>query len=952
MERARARGLAVTPEDDQDASTPAHGGLDIETWRRLEDELAGEALARPGRSAALPVEVATAAERPERQLGDFVLVERVGRGGASEVWKAWDRSLARFVAVKIPHFVAESVAARERFAREALAAARLTHPNILPVHQVAEANDRVFLVMPYVAGTTLEHVTFEARRAAAILRDIALAIQYAHDHGVIHRDIKPSNVILGDDGAPRVLDFGLGYLAGDRSHLTPPEQALGTLGYMAPEQARGGLAARSTAADVYGLGATLFHMLTGRAPYVAENAAALLAAVLQDDPPPLRSLRPDLPAALEAVVRRAMERAPQRRYPSARALAADLDRFLAGAPVLTPIPSWTLRAAATLRQRRVPLFAALGALVLAVAALIAWSIVDSARRTAIESIREEARTSLDAALRLRRSGDTAGMRQLLPRLEAAYRRARQHAPRLAELDYLMGRMHRALMEPVLSLRFQAAALQKDPEYLPARYERAIMLSARYGFALRGEQLGGSRGHRVGGAQAPDEAVETRAVILDDLRRLHQARAFGAVDRLTVEGILAFHEERFAEARRALSAVVGLDEHREEAWEHLAAAAAAEQLWDEADAYYRSAIERDRGYAPYYLARCRSRVETGRYGEAAADATTALTYAPDLPYGWLCRAVAGLFTAQVQAGRGQDVGASLDVITSDLREAETKLPKVAEATILRGMVHLQRARLLAGRGEDAAAEIDNAERLGRVYLDDTGRREARWQIARACLLAATLQLYAGTDPTARLQRGRAALATESTRDAGDATTLHLRGTLAALEARWRLARGDDAASLLATAEADLGASLSLRETGAALLDRGAARIWAGLLRARQGGDPAPTFQLAQQDLDRALGRDPDLVDALVTRARLGRARAEHARRRGSVRSAALYLATAGVDVDRALALAPRNALALIERAHIVDLQGHRRAAARDRARALAINPRLLRLIEIDGPHRPP
>ena len=243
-------------------------------------------------------------------------------------------SLDREVAVKVLRdaWLATPVQVK-RFRAEAANAAKLKHPNIVAVHEVGEQGGQHYFAMDLVKGTNLAELTRDGplppRRAAELVKKVAEAVQHAHQQGVLHRDVKPSNVLLDAQGEPHVTDFGLARPMDDESSLTLTGQVLGTPGYMAPEQAKGG-ATVGPAADVYGLGALLFHLLTGRAPFVGASAAETLTQVLQQEPLSPRLLNPAVPVDLAAVCVKCLAKSPGERYGSAGELAEDLERFLDG----------------------------------------------------------------------------------------------------------------------------------------------------------------------------------------------------------------------------------------------------------------------------------------------------------------------------------------------------------------------------------------------------------------------------------------------------------------------------------------------------------------------------------------------------------------------------------------------------------------------------------------------
>ena len=284
------------------------------------------------------------------RFGGCELLEELGRGGMGVVYRARQPGLGRVVALKrllhgvssLPHDVA-------RFRAEAEAAARLDHPHIVPVYSVDAHEGEPYFLMKYIEGTTLAKRLAEgpmpAREAAALLAPVCRAIHYAHQRGVLHRDLKPSNILIDRDGGPHVGDFGLAKRIDVDASLTQSGAILGTPSYMAPEQAAGGRGATGPASDVYGLGAILYQMLTGRPPFQSANPFDTILLVLEHDPVPPRVLNPKASPDLEMIALKCLQKSPEQRYASASALADDLDAFLAGEPVSAR--SMSLRALAS-----------------------------------------------------------------------------------------------------------------------------------------------------------------------------------------------------------------------------------------------------------------------------------------------------------------------------------------------------------------------------------------------------------------------------------------------------------------------------------------------------------------------------------------------------------------------------------------------------------------------------
>ncbi|RIK81229.1 MAG: serine/threonine protein kinase [Planctomycetota bacterium] len=275
---------------------------------------------------------------PGAEFGDFELVDELGRGGMGVVYRARQLSLGREVALKmILDGRLASAADRSRFQAEAEAAARLQHPAIVPIYEVGEHDGRPYFSMKLVEGQTLAQRLAQGpmpqRDAARLVAEVAWAIHYAHSQGVLHRDLKPSNLVIDAEGRPHVTDFGLAKrMEGDAS-LTKSGAILGTPAYMAPEQAAGSRGQVGPAADIYALGTILYQMLVGRPPFQSASPVDTLIAVLEHDPVPPRMLDANVDADLEMIALKCLQKPPELRYPTAAALANDLDAFLADEPI-------------------------------------------------------------------------------------------------------------------------------------------------------------------------------------------------------------------------------------------------------------------------------------------------------------------------------------------------------------------------------------------------------------------------------------------------------------------------------------------------------------------------------------------------------------------------------------------------------------------------------------------
>ncbi|HEX8077910.1 MAG TPA: protein kinase, partial [Chthoniobacterales bacterium] len=274
------------------------------------------------------------------RLGNYEILEEIGRGGMGVIYRARQRHSRRIVAVKrVLSYHSDSRETLARFRREAQAAASLDHPNILPIYEVSESEDGLpFFSMKFAPGGTLQQVgpalRKEPRQCVALVAKITRAVQYAHSRGILHRDLKPGNILLDGRGEPLVSDFGLAKWLDTTSDLTRTLTIFGTPGYIAPEQASQSAAELKPTADIYSLGAILFDLLAGRPPFLGTHALSVIRQAAESPAPKLRTLSKLADRDLETICSRCLEREPSARYPSAHDLAEDLERWLEGRPII------------------------------------------------------------------------------------------------------------------------------------------------------------------------------------------------------------------------------------------------------------------------------------------------------------------------------------------------------------------------------------------------------------------------------------------------------------------------------------------------------------------------------------------------------------------------------------------------------------------------------------------
>jgi tetratricopeptide (TPR) repeat protein len=435
---------------------------------------------------------------PSAAPADYTILGTLGRGGMGIVYKARQRSLKRLVALKMLSAGANAQPSHlARFYTEAEAVASLQHPNIVQIYEVGEHGGLPYFSLEFVAGGSLEKRIggnpLPAREAARLVQTLARAMFYAHEHGVIHRDLKPANVLLTEDGTPKITDFGLAKKLDDAdSSQTRAGTIMGTPSYMAPEQAEGETQNIGPLADVYALGAVLYELLTGRAPFRGAKMLDTLEQVRKQEPVPVRQLQPKVPRDLETICLKCLQKTPAKRYASAESLADDLGRFLAGEPIRARpvgLPErvwrWCQR-----NPRTTALCATVVVLLASLTALAVAAVVSAGReREAIAEAGRLARERLQQATVAVAQGNQRRAQDILSVTDSLV----ESAPSLADL-----RAERT------TLRAQVAVF--------AEFKKRVDL-ARYA------ALFGARAPAAGGAVQTPRAAERRS--LEEARRFCQ-----------------------------------------------------------------------------------------------------------------------------------------------------------------------------------------------------------------------------------------------------------------------------------------------------------------------------------------------------------------------------------------------------------------------------------------------
>jgi serine/threonine-protein kinase len=867
-----------------------------------------------GEFPALP---ATVAERYE-SLG------LLGRGGMGAVYRARDRKLGREVALKLLFDDVDG----ERLLREARAQARVEHEHACKIYEVGIEEGAGYIAMQYVAGEPLDraaaHMTVEQK--VRVLRQVCLALHEAHRLGLVHRDVKPSNVLVerGDDGTfhPYLTDFGIAREAGAQGH-TMTGAIAGTPAYMAPEQARGEIRALDRRTDVYGLGATAYAVLAGRPPYEGAEPWALIRRILAEDAPALRRVAPAVPADLEAIVARCLEKDPGRRYASARALADDLGRFLDGDAVEARrlSPGYVLWRKARRHRGWLALAGAVLLAALAVAALWIRDRQQAARRAELARELGQKAEKLEGFL-LRAyelplhdvEREREVVRAGLPDIKA--RMVEAGAAGEGPGHYALGRAHLALQEPEQARVHLAAAAAAGYASPDLDYALGVALGELYDRALaQARRLAdpAQQAARVAALEA-EYAAPAR-------RHLEAARGTSLEAPAYVEGLIELRagrpEAALARAKAAQEQAPWLYEPRRlEGDAHFAlgnrhrpdAAFDYERMMIE----YRAAIDAYRGAADIarsdpavHEAECRlwaqimnastARPETLRasYEAAAAAcgraaAATSLGASPRIERAFVEVLHAWLTTVGDQQ---QDPAPAIEAAATHAAEVLRLAPAEPMAHYLVGLAAMVRAQYRDHLGVDRRADLERAIAAHEQALRlDPAFVWALNELSYAYTQRAASEALRGIDPEPSLDR---AVAYSDQVTALESRAVSARGDAAIAElarAEHLLEVGRDPAGALERARAAIAAGRALGPDWHAAGPLSVQAAWIEAAHAVAAG-AAPESALARAEalVAAELSRTPDSADLLEWQARVAEARAAHLLEAGQDPAPALRVA---------------------------------------------------------------
>ena len=870
---------------------------------------------------------------PVTEWDRYEIEEFIGRGGMGDVYKAKDPRLGRYVALKFlrrddPDLV-------ERFTREAQSQARIDHDNVCPVYEVGEIEGHSYIAMQYVAGGSLKQISdlLSLRQKVEIMVAVAEALHAAHLAGLIHRDIKPGNILVEhqpDEGwRPFVVDFGIARDL-DSHDLTVTGMVLGTPAFCAPEQVRGETGKLDWRTDVYGLGATLYWFVTGRTPYEG-GYPEIITGVTEREPDPPHRHNAAIPADLDTIILKCLEKEPDRRYATAREVAEDLRRFLAGEPIQARPASLLYKVGKKVRKHKV-LTAVAAAALMVMAILTALSIraeIEGRRRAAVaqhfveqaKEIESMARVSAMMPLHDRSSEREA----ILARMASiADDMTRFGTVAAGPGHYALGRGHLILQDIDEAERHLRTAVDRGYDSPGVSYSLGLVLGQLYERELR-------LARRLADPELRSERlVEIESRLRDQaLEYLRSSAGLGLEAPAYVEGLIAYYE---GDLERALSF--------------------AERAYTEADWLYEARkLEGD--------IRLEMGTELGQAGdldgafEALSRAGAAYEAAAEIARSdpTIHEGDCGRWTTvmELEGRRGVTAQDAFSSAVEACGRAVAIDPGRADVHERIARLYWQRADLANDRGEDPAPYLDSAIAAAeRAIAIDPESAVAHATLGGALIVAAQHRQDHGQDPRAELRRAIESLERAVEIDPSAALSHDDLGYAWERTARYEMSVGHDPRASLERALESYGRASSLQPGYAnAYNNAGIARWRLAVYEHRTGASPLSTLAEAIASFDRAVEENPNYHYAYANRGLAWRTLA--LLQLESDRDPMEAVAAARSDLGRALDLNPRIAFAYPEQAaaEVIaarwamarggDPEAPLRAAARAAERALEVNP---------------
>ena len=828
-------------------------------------------------------------------LRRFEIIEALGSGGMGTVCRAYEHKLKRYVAVKFLR--SENAGEAERFAREAQAQARLDHENICKVFDVGETDGKPFIVMQLIEGRNLRQLMPELRleEKVHIVEKVAEALQAAHRAGLIHRDIKPGNIMVektpGGGWKPYVLDFGLVHDQ-EAPGSTKTGMIMGTPMYMAPEQASGKVHQLDRRTDVYSLGAVLYELLAGQPPFQGDNELSILMKVLGDDPAPVRQLAPHIPADLETIARKCLEKLPQDRYDSARALADDLARYRNGEPILARPASWSYLALKKVRKHRA-LFATSAVFLLVLLVLVGIGLrgrMLAAERAALAQQFGQEVEQIEGFLHYIQALPLHDTRREIGIVRDRMRRIEERMRTLGDIatgpgHYALGRGHLALRDHAEARRHLEKAWSAGARGPEVAYALGLTLGEQYQAALDDAQRIANKDLREVRLKQLEQKYRGPA-----LAYLRLSRNAATLAPAYAEGLIAFYDRQYQQALQKADDALGqapwLSEAarlRGQAFLYLGAEkqnqgdlAGARALLDQSVLALERAVDMARSDSEAYerMAACWLKVmeiqaaqgqasdDAGR--EAAAAIDRSIPASPDRSYAYYLRALWNHQQADTALRRGLDPSPLLEQTRRSAREALRLNPSDPRPLHSIGTSYLLQAMHVdLKRGRDPRPSLDQAaDSFGRVLKANPGYLPSLANRGSVFGIRAEYEFLQGADPVPSLD-----LAGQSYRQvleqAPDMALLwNNLGNIYYRMGEYQQSRGRPSDPSYRQAIDCCQKAVRLNSTLVPAFNLMGA-CWEGLGRAAVagGGDPRPMLENAQSDYRRALAANPKYIYAI-------------------------------------------------------------------------------------------
>jgi len=765
----------------------------------------------------------------------------IGEGGMGEVLKVWDPVLQRHVALKLlRRSDPETV---ERAFREARAQARINHPNVAEVFEVGTLDERPYIAMQLIEGRSLDEAaaSLPIEGKVRLVKMVAEAIQAAHAAGLIHRDLKPANILVEkrDDGTlhPYVLDFGLvreQAVAG----LTVTGQVLGTPGYLSPEQARGETSRLDRRTDVFSLGVILYELCAGHSPFANTSVADTLVNVLQNDPPPLRKAIPEVPRDLDTIVHCCLEKDPERRYQSARALAEDLGRYLDGEPIGVRPPGVTKRLARNARKH--PIVTLLAAAVVVIS-LVFGGLVWRERRLADERalLAQTFGQGVERSEAILRRAYTLPLHDVRPERALVRSRLFRIRERMESLGpqargpgcYALGRGLLALGESEAARRELERAWQADYRTPEVAYALGRTLGELYRQGL--DQLSQINDEDRRAARRAELEQELREPML---RYLEAARAAEEESPEFVYGLAAFYDERWDEAIR----------HAREAFAAFPWLYEAKKL--EGDAYSRQA------HLHHLAGDFQAAAENHRRAREAYAVAMDIARSDPALYDAECGR--RLLATVMELMKDPDANVVFSETLAICRQGIVANPELP--SLWRGIANLywRWAEILHFRGQDPRSQIAEAIAAAEEAIAlDPGEVSAYTDLATSYLIRAEYEFATGTSPLNALDRAidvtRQVLKIQPLNDFAHSSI----ADAFFQRAVWQASHGQDPRASFTAAVESLNRAVEIRPIYAWYGNLARVHLERGRFEASAGGDPVPFFEAAIANGTSALEANP-------------------------------------------------------------------------------------------------